>query len=91
MNQPETVTIHDIQRATGLTERSVMRWFRKVTARPVRIEGRVHHYAPDIIPQIQAAQIHASQARADKIRAAVSPRVISVREARRRAGKGGRP
>jgi hypothetical protein len=85
----DTVTIQDIQRATGLTERSVMRWFRKVTARPVRIEGRVHHYAPDIIPLIQAAQITASEARANKIRAAVAPRVISVREAKRRA-KGGR-
>jgi len=91
MNQPETVTIADIQRATGLTERSVMRWLRRVTARPAIIRGRVHHYAPEIIPMIQAAQITASEARAQKIRDSVAPSIISVKEAKRRAGKGQKP
>lgn len=91
MNQPDTVTIADIQRATGLTERSVMRWLRRVCARPARIVGRVHHYSPEIIPMIQAGQIQASDARAQKIRDAVAPRIITVKEAKRRAGKGRKP
>lgn len=89
MNDP--VTIEDIQRATGLAQRSVLRWLRRLSILPVSMRGKLHLYRPETVPFIQAAMMEAEAARKAAIRAAKSrPRIISVKEAKRRAGKGGR-
>lgn len=98
MSDPTSpIPIEDIQRATGLGERAVRAWIRRLSIVPVSMRGRVHLYPSRVVSDIQAAQIQAIMARRtamnpidDEPRIGVPPRdagVISVAEAKRRAGR----
>lgn len=95
MNQPETVpmatvTMAEIVSATGLSERSVTRWLRRLGTKPCAMQGRFVVYPSQTVADIQAGQIQAHAKRNEAIRRAVAqPRIITVKEAKRRA-KGGR-
>ena len=87
----DPVTIQDIERATGLGQRSVLRWLRRLSILPFSLRGKLHLYRPETVAFIQAGMMEAEAARKEAIRAAKArPKVITVKEAKRRAGKGGR-
>ncbi len=94
MNSP--ITIDEIRSATGLSERAVRSWVSRLSIVPVGIKGRSHLYPTTVVSDIQAAQIQSGMARRSKVptitlEAAASPTppgvVISVAEAKRRAGR----
>lgn len=87
----DTVTMAEIVSATGLSERSVTRWLRRLATRPCGMQGRLAVYPAQTVADIQAGQIQAHAARTEAIRRAVAePRIITVKEAKRRAKGGGR-
>jgi hypothetical protein len=87
----DLVLIEDIQRATGLSGRSVLRWISRLTIAPAGMRGKLHLYKPETIPFIQASMLQAEANRKEAIRKAkAKPRIITVKEAKRRAGKGGK-
>lgn len=92
-------TIENLSRVTGLSVRSVRRWIARLGVRPVRLVGRgpVAVYASGTGDRIRRAVAAAYHARNQKVRAVIARRtaaaraageVITVREARRMAGKG---
>lgn len=92
-------TIDEIQTATGLGERAVRAWIRRLDIVPAAVSGRTHQYPSSTVAAIQAAQIKRSLARrrsravdgdsvADEA-ADLAAGVITVQEAKLRA-KGGR-
>jgi hypothetical protein len=82
------VSLPDIQRATGLSVRSVRRWISRLAISPEVIMGTTHLYRPDVIPEIQAAMIQSAAARVQAIREARSRQsLITTKEAKRRAGR----
>jgi hypothetical protein len=85
----DVVTVEEIRRACGLHARSVLRWLSRLCMVPVGMRGKLHLYAPDTIPTIQAGMLRAEMARKEAIRAARQrPAIITAAEARRRAGRG---
>lgn len=91
-----TVTPAEIAGRIGLSERMVLRYLVKLGLRPCAVQGRSNHYAADTVDRVQAAVLQARQDRADAVRQAIARRhsertstVISVREAKRRAQRGG--
>jgi hypothetical protein len=97
MSDPTSpIPIEDIQRATGMGERAVRAWIRRLSIVPVSMRGRVHLYPSRVVSDIQAAKIQASMARrgmslTETLQAVEEVTgVISVAEAKRRAGRRGR-
>jgi hypothetical protein len=87
----DLVLIEDIQRATGLHQRSVLRWLSRLSIQPSGMRGKLHLYKPETVAFIQASMLQAEAARKEAIRKAkAKPRIITVKEAKRRAGKGGK-
>ena len=91
-----TVTPAEIAGRIGLSERMVLRYLVKLGLRPCAVQGRSNHYAADTVDRVQAAVLQARQDRADAVRQAIARRhsertsaVITVREAKRRAQRGG--
>jgi hypothetical protein len=91
-----TVTPSEIAGRIGLSERMVLRYLVKLGLRPCAVQGRSNHYAADTVDRVQAAVLQARQDRADAVRQAIARRhsertstVITVREAKRRAQRGG--
>ena len=91
-----TVTPAEIAGRIGLSERMVLRYLVRLGLRPCAVQGRSNHYAADTVDRVQAAVLQARQDRADAVRQAIARRhsertstVISVREAKRRAQRGG--
>ena len=91
-----TVTPAEIAGRIGLSERMVLRYLVRLGLRPCAVQGRSNHYAADTVDRVQAAVLQARQDRADAVRQAIARRhsertstVISVREAKRRAKRGG--
>jgi hypothetical protein len=92
MNDP--ITIEDIQRATGLGERAVRAWIRRLRIVPVSMRGRVHLYPSRVVSDIQAAQIQKSIARRkdptitlETAAAETGTGIITVKQAKRLAGR----
>lgn len=93
----DPITIEEIQRSTGLSERAVRGWISRLSVMPVGIRERAHLYPPTVCSDIQAAQIQSGLARrrrADPVvtfDGATTPApegtVITVAEAKRRAGR----
>lgn len=87
----DPVTIQEIAKSTGLVERSVLRWLRRLSILPFSMRGKLHLYRAETVAVIQAGMMEAETARKEAIRASKArPKIISVKEARRRAGKGAR-
>ena len=94
----DPITIEDIQRSTGLSERAVRGWISRLSVIPVGIRERAHLYPPTVCSDIQAAQIQSGLARRRPSRAIdgdavaeeaadLAAGVITVAEAKRRAGR----